>query len=252
VYQQPSDHRFRFKLIPLLLVIVMGVGIPYLGLAFADLSAKWLHTPARGPGYPLGWLYIQHVVQFLFALLAIWILKKWFVPADYGMHWPRQKTYILPAVLWAVFFGVLMTVVDFTPQILAHTKPDLGYPLTTSNVTGWLFFEWVFVGPTEEVPFRALLVTYLIATMPGKFRLGRFEMSWAGVLIAVIFALLHASNFATRPWPQALGQQFYAVALGVLYAYWQEKSRSVVAASISHNVGDGVEFAIEYVWVGFL
>jgi hypothetical protein len=37
-----------------------------------------------------------------------------------------------------VFF-VLMTVVDFTPQLLAHTKPDLGYPLTAANVTGWLF-----------------------------------------------------------------------------------------------------------------
>jgi uncharacterized protein len=253
VNQQPSDCRFRFKLIPLLAVIAMGIGIPYLGLALADLSGKWLHTPARGPaGYPLGWLYIQHGGQFVFALLAIWILKKWLVPADYGLHWPRQKTYFLPAVLWGVFFGVLMTLVDFTPQLLAHAKPVLGYPLTTANVTGWLFFEWVFVGPTEEVPFRALLVTYLIATMPGKFRFGRFEMSWAGVLIAVIFALLHASNFATRPWPQALGQQIYAVALGVLYAYWQEKSRSVVASSISHNVGDGVEFAIEYVWVGFL
>jgi membrane protease YdiL (CAAX protease family) len=77
-------------------------------------------------------------------------------------------------------------------------------------------------------------------------------MSWAGVLIAVIFALLHANNFATRLWPQALGQQIYAIALGVLYAYWQEKSRSVVAPSIGHNVGDGVEFAIEYVWVGLL
>jgi len=42
------------------------------------------------------------------------------------------------------------------------------------------------------------------------------------------------------------------VALGVLYAYWQEKSRSVVAPSISHNFSDGFEFAIEYAWVAFL
>jgi hypothetical protein len=67
----------------------MGIGIPYLGLAFADLSGEWLHTPARGPGgFPLGWLYIQHGVQVVFALLAIWILKKWFVPADYGLEVP--------------------------------------------------------------------------------------------------------------------------------------------------------------------
>jgi hypothetical protein len=255
VTQQPATAPFRFKLIPLLVVIAMGIGIPFMGAALALLSSNVLHTPGRGPGasgFTLGYLYIQHGLQFLLSLIAIWILKRWFLPADYGLHWPKGKTYLVPAVLWGLFFGVLMTLVDFAPQIAAHTKPDLGYPLTSSNVSGWLLFEWIYVGPTEEVPFRALLVTYLIATMPGKFRFWRYEMSWAGVLIAGIFALLHANNFATRLWPQALGQQIYAIALGVLYAYWQEKSRSVVAPSIGHNVGDGVEFAIEYVWVGLL
>jgi len=253
VNQQFSDDRFRLKPIPLLIMIAMGIGIPILGAALANLASECLHTQVRGPtGYTLSWIYIQHSMQLLLSLLTILIFKKWLVPADYGLHWPKRKSYFLPAVLWGIFFGVLMTVVDFAPQLLAHNKPDLGYPLTASNVTGWLFFEWVFVGPTEEVPFRALLVTYLIATMPGKFRVGRFEMSWAGLLIAVIFALLHATNFATRPWPQALGQQVYAFALGVLYAYWQEKSQSVMAPCIGHNVSDGLEFAIEYVWVGFL
>jgi hypothetical protein len=62
--------------------------------------------------------------------------------------------------------------------------------------------------------------------------------------------LLHATNFATHHWPQALGQRFYAFALGVLYAYWLEKSRSVVAASIGHNVGDVVEYLIAFAWLG--
>jgi uncharacterized protein len=253
VNQQPSEYGLRLKLIPLLVVMAMGVGIPYLGAWLANLSAVSLHTPGRGTAnVSIGWLYIHHGLQFLLSLLAIVILKNWFVPANYGMHWPTRKTYFLPAVLWGVFFAILMTVVDHAPQMLAHTKPDLGFTPTYPNVVGWMFFEWVFVGPTEEVPFRALLVTYLTATMPGKLRLGRYEMSWAGVLVAMIFALLHATNFATRPWPQALGQQIYAFALGVLYAYWLEKSGSVVAASIGHNVGDGIEFTIEYVWAAHL
>ena len=107
----------------------------------------------------------------------------------------------------------------------------------------------VLAGPTEEIPFRALLVTFLAATMPGRIRVGRFEMNWAGVVVAVIFALLHATNFATRPWPLALGQQLYAFALGVLYAYWLEKSRSIVAPIIGHNVSDVVEYALLFLWV---
>jgi len=114
---------------------------------------------------------------------------------------------------------------------------------------GWLFFEGVYVGPTEEIPFRALLVTYLAATMPGRLRIGRFEMNWAGVIVALIFALLHATNFNLRAWPMALGQQIYAFLLGVLYAYWLEKSQSIVAPIIGHNLSDGVEYAILLAWV---
>jgi len=143
-----------------------------------------------------------------------------------------------------------MTVVDYAPNIVAHTRPDLGSAITPGNIRGWLFFEGVYVGPTEEIPFRALMVTYLAATLPGKVRVGRFEMNWAGVIVAVIFALLHAASFDSRHWPQALGKQIYACALGVLYAYWLEKSRSVVAPVVGHNVSDVVEYLILFAWVG--
>jgi membrane protease YdiL (CAAX protease family) len=149
-----------------------------------------------------------------------------------------------------MFFGVLMTVVDYAPQLINHVGSHASAAVSPGSFWGWTFFEGIYVGPTEEIPFRALLVTYLVATMPGKLRIGRFEMSWAGVIVAVMFALLHATNFSTRAWALALGQQFYAFALGVLYAYWLEKSRSVLAASIGHNVGDVVEYLIAFAWLG--
>lgn len=243
----PSRHGLRLKLGPLAVVVVLGIGLPYLAAACAVLSSRFFDTPSpQGPTLP--WLYAHHAFQFLLALIAIAIVKR-FVPADYGLHWPREKTYIGAAVLWGVFFGVLMTLVDYAPQLLARTTPMLDYPLTAPNVWGWLVFEGVYVGPTEEVPFRALLVTYLAATMPGRLRLGRLEMNWAGVIVALLFALAHATNFMSRPWPLALGQQLYAFALGVLYAYWLEKSRSVVAPAIGHNVGDVVEYGILFLWV---
>jgi uncharacterized protein len=242
-----DETRFRLKLVPLIVVAALGFAIPYLAAYGAYFSSLWFHTPSpSGPTLP--WLYMHHAFQLLLALIAIAILKR-LVPADYGLHRPRGRTCIRAALLWGLFFGVLMTVVDYAPQLIARIKPDLGFPLTAANVWGWLFFEGVYVGPTEEIPFRALLVTYLAATMPGKLRLGRFEMNWAGVIVALIFALLHATNFSLRTWPMALGQQVYAFALGVLYAYWLEKSRSIVAPIIGHNVGDVVEYAIVFAWV---
>lgn len=246
----PDAPIFRLKIGPLLVVAAVGVGLPYAAAYLAYFSSRLMGTPSPdGPTLP--WLYMHHALQCLLALLAIAIFKR-FVPADYGLHWPRGKTYILPAILWGMAFGVIMTLVDYAPQLLAHGKPDPGFPLTTANVAGWLFFEGVYVGPTEEIPFRALLVTYLATTMPGKLRLGRFEMNWAGVIVALIFALLHATNFNLRAWPMALGQQIYAFILGVLYAYWLEKSQSIVAPVIGHNVSDVVEYAILFAWVAWL
>ena len=241
--------RFRLKLVPLLVVVALGWGVPIVGAILAYISSKLIATPSpQGPTLP--WLYAQHAGQLLVALLIIAVLKYKLMPCDYGLHWPRGKTYILPALLWGVFFGVLMTAVDYAPQLLHQTRPAVDYPLTPGNVWGWLFFEGVYVGPTEEIPFRALLVTYLASAMPGRVHLGRYNMNWAGVIVAVIFALLHANNFDTRHWAEALGQQVYAFALGVLYAYWLEKSRSVVASAIGHNVGDLVEYLILFAWIG--
>lgn len=241
--------RLRLKVVPLLVTAALGFAVPIAGAFMAAGVSRLLRLHVQ-IGANLTWLYLQHAGQLIVALLVIAILKYRFAPADYGLHWPRGKRYIGPAILWGIFFGILMTVVDYAPQILAHGGSHPATSSSTTSVWGWTLFEGVYVGPTEEIPFRALLVTYLIATMPGKLRLGRFEMSWAGVIVAVIFALLHATNFATRHWPQALGQQIYAFALGVLYAYWLEKSRSVVAASIGHNVGDVVEYLIAFAWLG--
>lgn len=244
-----DEPRFRLKIVPLIVTAALGYGVPIAGAYAAFYAIKLFHL-AIEPGGNLGWLYMQHAGQLVVALLVIAALKYTILPADYGLHWPRGKTYIWPAILWGTFFGVLMTVVDYAPQLIAHTKPDPGFPLTPGNIWGWTFFEGVYVGPTEEIPFRALLVTYLAATMPGKLRMGRFNMNWAGIIVAVIFALLHATSFDTRNWPEALGQQFYAFALGVLYAYWLEKSKSVIAPIIGHNVSDVVEYLILFAWLG--
>jgi uncharacterized protein len=241
--------RLRLKVVPLLVTLALAAGVPYAGAYMTIGVCDLLHVPVR-PGANLPWLYMQHAGQLIVSLLVIAILKYRFAPADYGLHWPRGRTYVWPAILWGLFFGVLMTVVDYAPRIIAHTAVTAHISQNPGNFWGWMFFEGVYVGPTEEIPFRALLVTYLMATMPGKLRVGRFEMSWAGVIVAAMFALLHATNFATRAWAAALGQQFYAFALGVLYAYWLEKSRSVLAPCIGHNVGDVFESILAFVWLG--
>lgn len=243
--------RLRLKLVPLLITVALAIGVPVAGGLMTVWASSLLHLHVQ-VGLNLPWLYLQHTGQLIVALLVIAVLKYRLVPADYGLHWPRGKTYVWPAILWGVVFGVLMTVVDYAPQLVTHTGFHSAHAASPASFWGWFFFSGIYVGPTEEIPLRSLLVIYLIATMPGKLRMGRFEMSWAGVIVAVLFALLHATSFATRNWALALGQQLYAFAFAVIYAYWLEKSRSILAASIGHNVSDLVEYLIGFMWLGVL
>ena len=144
----PSPLGLRLKLWPLLAVAVLALALPYLAGILALLSSRVLHTPSRH-GAALPWLYMQHGLQLLLALVAIAVVRR-FVPADYGLHWPARKTYLLPALLWGALFGVLMTLIDYAPQLIAHSKPDPGFPLSRGNIIGWLFFEGVYVGPTRK------------------------------------------------------------------------------------------------------
>lgn len=228
-------------------VALLAEAVPNLGAMLALAFIRLLRLPVTHGGN-LPWLYWQHAGQFVVALVAIAVVRR-LVPTDYGLHPPRGRSYVGAAVAWGVVFGVLMTVVDYWPSLMGGTRPDAGFPLTPRNVGGWLVFEGVYVGPTEEVPFRALLVPLLMALFPARLRIGRFDMAWAGLIVAVLFALLHASSFATQPLAQALGQQVYAFALGVLYAYWLEKSGSIVAPIVGHNVSDVVEYLLLFGWI---
>jgi membrane protease YdiL (CAAX protease family) len=69
-------------------------------------------------------------------------------------------------------------------------------------------------------------------------------MHGSGVILALLFALTHLDNFWTEHFWLALGQQIYAFALGIFYAYWREKSGSLLAEIIGHSVGDGVEYVL--------
>lgn len=232
----------------IIVTAALAVGIPNVAAWLTAWTGNLTAHPLPRFTGSLVYLYVHHSYQLALGLLAIAALKR-LVPADYCLHRPRAKRYVGAAMAWGMIFGVVMTLVDYAPEIFSHRAPTLGYPLTPSAVVGWLFFEGIYVGPTEEIPFRALLVTYLAAMLPARLRVARFEMGWAGVIVAGLFALLHMFNFYLRPWPEALGQQFYAFALGVFYAYWLEKSRSVLAPAIGHNVGDAVEYLLLFVWV---
>jgi hypothetical protein len=154
-----TSQGLRLKPIPLLVTVLLGLVLTIGSAEAAALVLRLFHLPNFKQSILL-FLFIQHGFQLLLALIAIAVLKFWLAPADYGLYWPRGKSYILPALLWGLGLAIAVNAGNSWLDSLLHVSQatsDITY--THRTVWGWATFEGLCVGPTEEIPFRALLVT---------------------------------------------------------------------------------------------
>ena len=226
----------RLRILPIILVLVLGWGA--LQLAFLATHAI-AHSPIANGRWPQ-WLdlIIAEAFELILALVGIAIASRILPNADFGLRRPPARTYVGWAIFWGLAFAVIMLVADSWPELIALRAPAPPEPPTAANVAGWLGFELLWVGICEETLFRGFLLGVLTALSPSRLRVFGTEISTAGVTLAVLFALAHLGNFATRPWYEALAQQIYAIALGLIYAWLREHSKSLVPAIIAHSLSD--------------
>jgi hypothetical protein len=240
----------RLRLLPILLVLVLGWG----ALQLAFLAAHGvIHAVTPGGQWPQ-WLrlILAEAFELVLALIAIAIARRILPNADFGLRWPRGRSYLGAAVFWGTAFGLIMLIADDWPALIHLQPPEVPEAATALNIAGWIGFELLWVGICEETLFRGLLLGILIALSPSKVRIGRTEFSTAGITVALLFALAHVGNFATRPWYEALAQQIYAIALGIIYAWLRERSGSLVPAIVAHSLSDAVETALVFVLAALL
>lgn len=226
----------RLKFLPIVLVLIVGmVALQLAFLAVREISQK--ATP--GAHWPI-WLSITlaETFELILALIGIAIARRLLRDADFGVRWPPGRTYLGWAVFWGLAFALIMLVADHWPALIHLRPPEVPEAATPMNIAGWLGFELLWVGICEETLFRGLLLGVLMALSPSRIRIGGTQFSTAGITIALLFALAHAGNFATRPWYEALAQQIYAVALGIIYAWLREHSKSLVPAIVAHSLSD--------------
>jgi len=131
-----SISGLQLRLWPILATIGLGllVVLPS-GYVFQFLLAQHMSTTETP------WLLMaNHAVMLLIALALI----AWFSRGDfpeYGLQWPRYRNYVRSALCCGAALGLLMTVVDYFPQILRHTPPPDDLALTPRSIGAWLFFE---------------------------------------------------------------------------------------------------------------
>ena len=175
---------FRFRLWPILLAAVLMQAI----LVPAREAARWIahQNPDFFRAHGWAFLMLAMLFQALVGLAGIWAMRRILPQADAHLRWPPGKTYVGPAAAIGVAMGLIMLVADYWPQLASHTAPDGGYATDPVGATGWIG-AMALTGFDEEPVFRGLLVGMLTVLVPGRVRLGRFEIAMGGVIMAVLF-----------------------------------------------------------------
>jgi uncharacterized protein len=109
----PEVARLQLRLWPILATIGLGllVVLPS-GYVFHVLLAQHM---SRTETVWLG--MANHAVMLLIAVaLSAWFSRGNF--SEYGLQWPKRRNYVRSALWRGAAFGLLMTVVDYFPQIL--------------------------------------------------------------------------------------------------------------------------------------
>jgi hypothetical protein len=236
---------FRLRPGPIVVVFVLALAFLFVPGLVVDTLADFMPLPVFGASLPRQ--FVDHTVMLLMALGLVAVARRR-TNADYALHLPHGRSYIATAIVLSILFGIAMAIVDY-----AHYVSPLDYGSSGANVAGWMVFQGLFTGPTEEIPYRALLVTYLTVTMPGTLHFQRLSMNGAGVVVAAIFAFFAVPGaFIALPFLVAIAQVSYVFLFGVFLAYWLEKSGSVMAPAVGKCVAFGVRqallFAMAAVW----
>ena len=105
--------------------ILATIGFAFLMFVPAGVTNLWavrLAGSERLTAMPWIARYADHLVLLVAALLLIVLVSNGRI-GEYGLRWPKGKSYTLAAIGWGACFGVLMTFIDYFPQILTRTTP---------------------------------------------------------------------------------------------------------------------------------
>jgi membrane protease YdiL (CAAX protease family) len=228
--------QLRLWPIALALIVMLAMLLP------AGLAAQWLFQHHPDWFHHQVWAFggLAELFHTVAGLVGVLLMRRLLPQADANLRWPPGRSDAGLALAIGVAMAAVMLVADHWPELLAHRAPTTEYEMTWIGIPGWLAMM-LAAGPCEEIAFRGVLVGMLTVLVPGRVRLGRVDVPFAGVVVGLLFSAAHYQSFLSGPLYQAVAQQLYAFVFGLIYVWLMERSRSLLAPMIAHGVGDMLE-----------
>jgi len=220
--------KYVLKIVYVLLLTLVLLGAPRLGSLVADL----FDYSNIDPDGAFMWISVHHIVQTIIVmLLALIIIKSLKIKFHLGLG---DKVEGIKYLKRFVLIFTVYTLISFTFVVLSGGFQPFQYPLNFRNISGYLGFQLLLSGPSEEFIFRAFAITLFAYLITNK-RIHK-HLSYAVLFAMIIFGIAHI-GFSFNPFSMSYSmfQVIYAAVLGYFYGDCYEKSKSVVYPMIMHS-----------------
>lgn len=220
--------RYVLKFVFILFLAFVLLMAPRIGGFVANL----FNYQAIDPDGAFMWISVHHIVQALVIMILMFIFVK-FTGVKFHLGLGNSVEGIKYLKRFMMVFTVYVAIA-FIISIATDTFGQFIYPLTARNITGYLGFQLLLSGPSEELIFRAFSIS-LFAFFVTEKRINK-HLSYAVLFASIIFGVAHI-GFSFNPFSisYSLFQVGYAIVLGYFYGDCYEKSKSVLYPMIMHS-----------------
>lgn len=233
------------KIIDLVVVCIAIVFVPYISVFLTNLIKPLIQYLDKDGAFL--WISIHHIWQLI---LTIIIMKVYYKGPlrNWGFNLNDKKD-ALKIVGWFVVIFSLFEVIGAVAIyfIGGRVKEPIGYPLCFKNIFGYYSFEGLLSGTCEEPLFRGFVMTILAQSWKGKLRLGKINITVAGIIAVILFTFAHIRIFPFKTFYFDTLQLLHAFGLGLLYAVVFQKTKSLFIPIILHNVSNVIMISLPYI-----
>lgn len=224
--------RFIYGVITTIIIALLLLGLPLI----AGYIANEFPAPKLDPNGVFSWISVHHIAQAFMFIPIILIVKIMKPNLNFGFNLGNKKRGLRYVYKFTLFF-LLYTIISFSVVLLTNTFNTYNFPLNTKNIFGYLGFQLLLSGPSEEILFRSFGIT-VIAIFFQK-RIFNGKVSVANIIAGVIFGLAHIGIFFT-PFSISFNivQVVYALVLGIIYGDAYEKTGSVIYPMMIHSISN--------------
>lgn len=190
------------------------------------------------------YISVHHIWQGVFALLAILLLARIFrIPlTQFGFNLNNWRYATRLVLLFSLFWFFLQGSIGALMMVFGDTSAAFHFPLTAWNFGGYFAFQILLSGTSEEILFRALVMTPLLLYGKRAGLTDKTNALQAGGIATLIFMLAHI-NIAFDPLRVTHFnplQQLTVFTFGSFYAYLFVKTRSLLGPILAHNLLNAV------------